>query len=221
MILFLFIILGVMFLTFVRFLILSICLGAASLASASTHINENVQQYVVQNTIKQCNEMVVQSHSVNLNSDVAQFNCNKNQTVRHSSDNKHPLTQTQSDNSVGLPVSVNSSKLVWNFPIPNPNKSSDKNKQHRIEFSDYNIALGTSSRLLNALHLDPGEVSPDYRLAFEFPILVAVPLTVGYEEPLSPTVEWVLKIKSSSSRISGWKDTNLNYSQYGEQSQAV
>ncbi len=210
-----------MFLTFVRFLILSICLGAASLASASTHINENVQKYVVQNTIKQCNEMVVQSHSVNLNSDVAQFNCNKNQTVKHSSDNKHPLTQTQSDNSVGLPVSVNSSKLVWNFPIPNPNKSSDKNKQHRIEFSDYNIALGTSSRLLNALHLDPEEVSPDYRLAFEFPILVAVPLTVGYEEPLSPTVEWVLKIKSSSSRISGWKDTNLIYSQYGEQRQAV
>ncbi|WP_039860070.1 hypothetical protein [Photobacterium sp. SKA34] len=208
-----------MFLTFVRFLILSICLGAASLASASTHINENAQQHVVQNTVNPCDEIVVQSHFVNFHSDTAQSNCKQNQTVNHSSDNKHPLTQN--DNSVGLPVSVNSSKLVWNFPIPNLDKSSDKNKQHHIEFSGYNIALGTSSRLLNVLHLNPEEVSADYRLAFELPILVAVPLTVGYVEPLSPTVEWVLKIKSSSSRISGWKDTNLIYSQYGEQRQAA
>ncbi|WP_233217773.1 hypothetical protein [Photobacterium sp. GB-1] len=214
-----FTIFGIMFLTFVRFLILSICLGAASLASASTHINENVQQYVVHNTVNQCNEMVVQSHSVNHNADVAPLNCNENQIVKHSSGNEHQLIQ--SNNSIGLPVSVNNSKFVWNFPISKPNKSSDKNKQHRIEFSDYNIALGTSSRLLNALHLNPEEVSPEYRLAFELPILVAVPLTLGYQEPLSPTVEWILKIKSSSSRISGWKDTNLIYSQYGEQLQVV
>ncbi|MCG3863766.1 hypothetical protein I3259_06955 [Photobacterium sp. Ph5] len=210
-----------MFLSFFRFLILSICLGAASLASASTHIDENVQLHAIQHTVIQCDDMPLQSHSVIFHLENAQFNCKHTQAVNHSSDKEHPLTQTQSDKSVGLPVSVNSSKLVWNFPIPNPNRNSDNNKHHRIEFSDYNIALGTSSRLLNALHLNPEEVSPDYRLAFEFPILTAVSLTVGYVEPLSPTVEWVLKTKSSSSRISGWKETNLIYSQYGEQRQVV
>nr|WP_237459092.1 hypothetical protein [Photobacterium lucens] len=134
--------------------------------------------------------------------------------VGHSSGKHHPLSQGKVNQ--GLPVSVNGSKLVWNFPLSSTNRVSEHGKHHRIEFSNYNIALGTSNRLINAIHLSPEEVSPDYRLAFEFPILTAIPLTVGYAEPLSPTVEWALKVKSSSSRISGWKDSNLIYSQYGQ-----
>ncbi|WP_419206538.1 hypothetical protein [Photobacterium leiognathi] len=139
---------------------------------------------------------------------------NSEHNVGQSSGKHHPLTQGKTNQ--GLPVSVNGSKLVWNFPLSSTNRVSEHGKHHRIEFSNYNIALGTSNRLINAIHLSPEEVSPDYRLAFEFPILTAIPLTVGYAEPLSPTVEWALKVKSSSSRISGWKDSNLIYSQYGQ-----
>ncbi len=207
--------LGIMFLTFLRFLILSICLGAASLASASTHvetlglINSTPTMQTISHSADDSLDYVSHTHIAPVPS-----SSNSEHHLGQSSGKHHPLTQGKTNQ--GLPVSVNGSKLVWNFPLSSTNRVSEHGKHHRIEFSNYNIALGTSNRLINAIHLSPEEVSPDYRLAFEFPILTAIPLTVGYAEPLSPTVEWALKVKSSSSRISGWKDSNLIYSQYGQ-----
>ncbi len=208
--------LGIMFLTFLRFLILSICLGAASLASASTHvetlglINSTPTMQTISHSADDSSDYVSHTHIA----PVPISPSNSEHHLGQSSGKHHPLTQGKTNQ--GLPVSVNGSKLVWNFPLSSTNRVSEHGKHHRIEFSNYNIALGTSNRLINAIHLSPEEVSPDYRLAFEFPILTAIPLTVGYAEPLSPTVEWALKVKSSSSRISGWKDSNLIYSQYGQ-----
>ncbi|PSV21197.1 hypothetical protein C0W44_08310 [Photobacterium leiognathi subsp. mandapamensis] len=205
-----------MFLTFFRFLILSICLGATSLASASTHvetfglINSAPTMHTISQLADDSSDFVSHAHIAPVPAPFSQ----SEHHVGHSSGKHHPLSQGKVNQ--GLPVSVNGSKLVWNFPLSSTNRVSEHGKHHRIEFSNYNIALGTSNRLINAIHLSPEEVSPDYRLAFEFPILTAIPLTVGYAEPLSPTVEWALKVKSSSSRISGWKDSNLIYSQYGQ-----
>lgn len=207
--------LGIMFLTFLRFLILSICLGATSLASASTHvetlglINSTPTMQTISHSADDFSDYVSHTHIAPVSS-----SSNSEHHLGQSSGKHHPLTQGKTNQ--GLPVSVNGSKLVWNFPLSSTNRVSEHGKHHRIEFSNYNIALGTSNRLINAIHLSPEEVSPDYRLAFEFPILTAIPLTVGYAEPLSPAVEWALKVKSSSSRISGWKDSNLIYSQYGQ-----
>ncbi|PSV04298.1 hypothetical protein C0W80_00935 [Photobacterium leiognathi subsp. mandapamensis] len=204
-----------MFLTFLRFLILSICLGATSLASASTHvetlglINSTPTMQTISHSADDFSDYVSHTHIAPVLS-----SSNSEHHLGQSSGKHHPLTQGKTNQA--LPVSVNGSKLVWNFPLSSTNRVSEHGKHHRIEFSNYNIALGTSNRLINAIHLSPEEVSPDYRLAFEFPILTAIPLTVGYAEPLSPTVEWALKVKSSSSRISGWKDSNLIYSQYGQ-----
>ncbi|WP_318491110.1 hypothetical protein [Photobacterium leiognathi] len=204
---------------------MSICLGATSLASASTHvetlglINSTPTMQTISHSADDSSDYVSHTHiaPVPTSPSNSEHHLGQSSGKHHlgqSSGKHHPLTQGKTNQ--GLPVSVNGSKLVWNFPLSSTNRVSEHGKHHRIEFSNYNIALGTSNRLINAIHLSPEEVSPDYRLAFEFPILTAIPLTVGYAEPLSPTVEWALKVKSSSSRISGWKDSNLIYSQYGQ-----
>lgn len=82
--------------------------------------------------------------------------------------------------------------------------------QHRGDGSKPQLALMPTQRFMT-FYMGSDEGLPDYQLVFEFPILIALCLMVGYRVHLSPVLDWMLKTHSPSSRISGWKESNLIY----------
>lgn len=194
-----------------------ICLGASSFASASSQLNIDhiAQTHPV---------YIAQTHPVYsdvieapiVNALITPRHCESLQ--QHQSESaptqKHPTDRYVSNN--GLPVSVYNTKLVWNFPSPTSIKSPHHSgKHHRLEVIDLNNIINTSTRSLNSFHHNADEIAPTFELAFELPVLPIPLLTIGYAEPLSPQTDWILTTKSTSSRISGWKESNQLYSHYG------
>ncbi|WP_297486159.1 hypothetical protein [uncultured Photobacterium sp.] len=140
------------------------------------------------------------------------------QTLHHETEQaptqKYPTDRYVSNN--GLPVSFYSTRLVWNFPSPtNLKLPPHSGRHHRVEVINLQNMINTSTRSLNSFYHSADEIAPTFELAFEFPLLPIPMLAIGYAEPLSPQSDWILNIKPSSSRVSGWKESNLLYSHYG------
>ncbi|MGF1727125.1 hypothetical protein [Photobacterium nomapromontoriensis] len=121
--------------------------------------------------------------------------------------------------SHGNPQALDSDHtLVWDFGQDNasghsPAEQSQSN-QHSQESRSLDPALACSSRMANLHRQDPEEIESLYQLAIELPIEPAPSFAKNYSVDFHSALDWTLKAPSSSSRISGWKDSNLIYTLY-------
>jgi hypothetical protein len=82
-------------------------------------------------------------------------------------------------------------------------------KSHHINLGvEYSIRYSHSARDNNQ------QSKPDYQVVIEIPAPLAPTLTKGYVEPFTPTLSWMLHSAHSASRLSGWKESNLLYTQH-------
>ncbi|MEZ8739934.1 hypothetical protein L4D00_17820 [Photobacterium swingsii] len=90
-----------------------------------------------------------------------------------------------------------------------PEKGSHTDDIHR-----FHLGMMYTSRYSSMLRDDPENIQPSYQLAHELPIAPSQFFVIGYQAEISPSVDWMLTHVSSSSRLSGWKESNLTYTQY-------
>ncbi|MCD9495337.1 hypothetical protein [Photobacterium carnosum] len=203
-----------------RIMLLVLCLGASSFASASPQAN--IMHFTSTSPVYTdvIEAPVFSTHVVNTIAVAPDMVSRTDQslTLQHKSDQspiqKHPTDRYVSNN--GLPVSFYSTRLVWNFPSPaNIKIPLHSGKHHRADVINLSNMINISTRSLNSFYHSTDEIAPTFEVVFELPLLPIPMLAIGYAEPLSPQNDWILTIKSSSSRVSGWKESNLLYSQYG------
>ncbi len=198
-----------------RIMLLVLCLGASSFASASSHadILHLAQTSPVSTDVIEAPALSVTAITVD---DVS----STNNVLLYLQDTKQTPTKKQPtdryiNNNNGLPVSFYNTKLVWNFPSPTNIKfPAHSGQHHRAEVLNLNNIINTSNRSLKNFQHNADEIAPTFELVFELPLLPIPMLAIGYAEPLSPQNDWILNIKSTSSRVSGWKESNLLYSHY-------
>ncbi|PSW62895.1 hypothetical protein C0W54_05120 [Photobacterium kishitanii] len=192
-----------------RIVLLVLCLGASSFASASSHADFTQTNPVYTD--------VIETPMLNVTAVAITAITDHASTQQHQSEQaptqKHPTDRYVSTN--GLPVSFYNTKLVWNFPAPTNIKFPlHSGKHHRSETLNLKNIINTSTRSLSSFYHNADDIPPTFELAFELPLPPIPILTIGYAEPLSPQSDWILTIKSTSSRVSGWKESNLLYSHY-------
>ncbi|MCW8328528.1 hypothetical protein MD588_06880 [Photobacterium sp. SDRW27] len=110
-----------------------------------------------------------------------------------------------------VPSETADGSLIWDFsksPDPQPLE------KHSTQSRSYDPALTSSSRMANLLRHDPEEVQPLYQLAIELPIEPVPCLTKGYSVDLCESLNWMLNTNPPSSRVSGWKESNLTFTTY-------
>lgn len=78
---------------------------------------------------------------------------------------------------------------------------------------DLSHGIHINSAKLRVAHNGPsdGDGAPIYGLVFEFAIEPSLQLALGYVEPFSPQLSWMLHASSPASRLGAWKDSNLQY----------
>lgn len=196
----------------IRIVLLTLCLGASSFAFASSHVNMThlTQTNPVYTDVIEAPVLNITAVSVNLASLAL--------TQQHDNDQapnqKHPKDRYTNHNN-GLPTSFYNTKLVLNFPSStNIKLPLHSGKHHRPETLNLKNILNTSNRSLKNFHHTSDEITPTFELVLELPLPPAPMLAIGYAEPLGPQTDWILTIKSTSSRVSGWKESNLLYSHY-------
>ena len=204
----------------IRIMLLVLCLGASSFASASSHAN--IMQFTSTSLVYAdvieapvLNTKIVNTTAETL--DNMATHIDQTLTQQHKTESapikKHPNDRYVNNN--GLPVSFYNTKLVWNFPSPaNTKFPAQSGQHHRAEVLNLKNIINTSNRSLKNFQHNADEIAPTFELVFELPLLPIPMLAIGYAEPLSPQSDWILTIKSTSSRISGWKESNLLYSHY-------
>ncbi|MEC6815212.1 hypothetical protein [Photobacterium toruni] len=203
-----------------RIMLLVLCLGASSFASASPQPNimhftstSPVYTDVIEAPVLNINIMNTTTVTTDIASHTVQPFTHQHKTEQ-APRQKHPTDRYVSNN--GLPVSFYGTRLVWNFPSPtNIKLPLHSGKHHRAEVINLSNMINISTRSLNSFYHSADEIAPTFELAFELPLLPIPMLAIGYAEPLSPQTDWILTIKSSASRVSGWKESNLLYSHYG------
>ncbi|MGF1684441.1 hypothetical protein [Photobacterium minamisatsumaniensis] len=87
-------------------------------------------------------------------------------------------------------------------------------KQHSSDGRHLDLGLTTSSRMAYFARTGSDEREPLYQLAIELPIEPAPSLVKGYRIDFAQSHDWTLQTPASSSRISGWKESNLIYTIY-------
>lgn len=200
----------------IRIMLLVLCLGASSFASASSHVNilyltQTSPVYTTVIEAPKLNITTITIDGVSHIDNMALYQYNLNQALTK----KHPTEPTDryTNYNNGLPTSFYNTKLALNFPSPTNIKFPLwSGKHHRLDVSNLNNIINTSNQSLKSLKYSTDEIVPIFELVFEFPIPPIPMLAIGYAEPLSPQSDWILNIKSTSSRISGWKESNLLYS---------
>lgn len=90
-----------------------------------------------------------------------------------------------------------------------PEKGSHTDDMHR-----FHLGMMYTSRYSSMLRDDPETIQPSYQLAHELPIEPSQFFVIGYQAEISPSVDWMLTHVSSSSRLAGWKESNLTHTQY-------
>jgi len=104
--------------------------------------------------------------------------------------------------------------LIWNFSQSVEKKQTE---QHSPQGHTYHLGLTNSSRQASLSRHDPEEVQPCYQLAIELPVPPAPIMMIGYTERFSESLNWMLNTNPPSSRISGWKESNLVHTRYQHQ----
>ncbi len=90
----------------------------------------------------------------------------------------------------------------------------ENTNQHSDHGRQLDPALSPSSRMAHFVRTENDGNEPFYQLAIELPIEPAQRLTKGYRVDFDSRQDWTLHIPASSSRIAGWKESNLIYTIY-------
>ena len=88
---------------------------------------------------------------------------------------------------------------------------SESNNAAKHSNDDSTFVPLISQRLINFAQHEPLHNDPDYHLAFEFIPPLAPSFVIGYRIDFTQALDWPLHIRQISSRLSGWKETNLLY----------
>ena len=80
----------------------------------------------------------------------------------------------------------------------------------QIDLSHYLHVSSFSLRFAHASSNDD-ELTPEYLLEFEFALMPVPELALGYIEPFGRELNWMLQTNTQTSRLSAWKDSNLQY----------
>jgi hypothetical protein len=200
-----------MFINLFRVLMVVICLGASFVAHADARLLNNEVNAV---TVLSQNESNVSNQQINSNDlsvidvfHIVTEKINESPNIEPLFANAHGTTED------GLALKTHDTLLVWNFSQP-----IDKTqREHSSEGRTYHLGLANSSRQANVIRHDPEEVQPYYQLAIELPIPPAPSLVIGYTIQFSDALNWMLNTNPPSSRISGWKESNLTHTRYQQQ----
>ncbi|WP_076412832.1 hypothetical protein [Shewanella sp. UCD-KL12] len=102
-------------------------------------------------------------------------------------------------------ASPSSTKLLQLKQLPGHNHAHGQDG----DSSEY-VPL-VSQRLVNFAQHDPISSKPVYLLAHEFFSPPVPSLTIGYRIDFACSLDWALQLNKNSIRLSGWKDSNLQY----------
>ncbi|MGF1860796.1 hypothetical protein [Photobacterium profundum] len=201
-----------MFINLFRVLMMVICLGASFVAHADARLSND-----------EINAVIVSSQT-----ESSAFNQKVNSNDLSVVNTFHIVTEKIDESSNIEPVFINAhgttenenvqqthdTSLVWNFSQQPIEKTQRK---HSSEGRTYHLGLANSSRQANVIRHDPEEVQPYYELAIELPVPPAPSLVIGYTIQFSDVLNWMLNTNPPSSRISGWKESNLTHTRYQQQ----
>ncbi|TCI02431.1 hypothetical protein EZV61_13825 [Corallincola luteus] len=90
----------------------------------------------------------------------------------------------------------------------NDRESPDPVKTVSVERS--NVAQTNTRRLFTDFS-DEDFATPEYYLAHEWTLPPVAELAIGYQQTAPPNLDWCLTNVSPTSRISGWKESNLSF----------
>ncbi|WP_227876445.1 hypothetical protein [Photobacterium frigidiphilum] len=200
-----------MFINLFRVLMMVICLGASFVAHADARLlNDEINAVIVSSQ----SERSVFNQEINSNvlSVVNTFHI-VTEKIDESSNIEPLFTNAHGATENDLALKTHDTLLVWNFSQP----IEKTQRKHSSEGRTYHLGLANSSRQANVIRHDPEEVQPYYELAIELPVPPAPSLVIGYTIQFSDALNWMLNTNSPSSRISGWKESNLTYTRYQQQ----
>lgn len=89
--------------------------------------------------------------------------------------------------------------------------TTGQQKNHRKGGEDSTFIPSISQRLISFAQHSPVSCKPDYLLAYEFPSPISPTFNKGYRIDFASTLNWPLTTAVNSARISGWKESNLQY----------
>lgn len=113
------------------------------------------------------------------------------------------ITQYQTEQSTSVSVQPDTNSHAYSHDRQTPIK------QHHINLGvDVAIRYGSFSR-----H-DDQQSEPNYQVVIEIPAPLEPRLVKGYVERFTANLDWMLHTHPSSSLISGWKQSNLLYTQH-------
>lgn len=90
------------------------------------------------------------------------------------------------------------------YTSPTPKLTSSIDLSHDIYVNGFTLRFAHSN-------VNDDELTPEYVTIFEFPILPHLETTQYFTETFTPQLNWMMRINSQASRLSAWKDSNLQY----------
>lgn len=101
-------------------------------------------------------------------------------------------------------TSNNASSSASKYTSPTPNLTSSIDLSHDIYINGFTLRFAHTN-------VSDDELTPEYVKIFEFPILPHLETTQYFTEVLSPQLNWMMQTNTQASRLSSWKDSNLQY----------
>lgn len=101
-------------------------------------------------------------------------------------------------------TSNNASNSASKYTSPTPNLTSSIDLSHDIYINGFTLRFAHTN-------VSDDELTPEYVKIFEFPILPHLETTQYFTEVLSPQLNWMMQTNTQASRLSSWKDSNLQY----------
>ncbi|MBD1572453.1 hypothetical protein HC725_04020 [Vibrio sp. S17_S38] len=97
-----------------------------------------------------------------------------------------------------------SSNSTSKYTSPIPKLTSSIDLSHDIYINGFTLRFAH-------INVSDDELTPEYVKIFEFPILPHLETTQYFTEVLSPQLNWMMQTNTQASRLSSWKDSNLQY----------
>lgn len=200
-----------MFINLFRVLMMVICLGASFVAHADARLsNDEINAVTVlsQNDSRTSSQQIISNGLSAVNTfHLVTEKVDESPNIEPLFANAHGVTEND------IALKTHDTLLVWNFSQP----IEKTQREHSSEGRTYHLGLANSSRQANVIRHDPEEVQPYYQLAIELPVPPAPSLVIGYTIQFSDALNWMLNTNPPSSRISGWKESNLTHTRYQQQ----
>ncbi|WP_194090026.1 hypothetical protein [Vibrio hibernica] len=101
-------------------------------------------------------------------------------------------------------TSNNASNSASKYTSPTPNLTSSIDLSHDIYINGFTLRFAHTN-------VSDDELTPEYVTIFEFPILPHLEITQYFTETFTPQLNWMMRTNTQASRLSAWKDSNLQY----------